>query len=246
MSTSRKLLFAFAASAAPLTASAATVGPPAWLDVSAGGQSHRWEVREGKNEHGMPIWVIDQSSWKTDEFEITVSAELDPDPFIAYGIAVVDFGAPSAFGFSFGTPIVSVGTPNVVSGSLVGGLTDATGDGIALTPTLASGFVQEASVSAPSTSMGVDVGAALAAGPGAPGAFYAYGPYATGSIAGPGPGPWTFLTVTTGFSLSGGGDVAALTGFASIDPVAVPTPSAMAGGLALLGGLVAYRRRRGQ
>jgi hypothetical protein len=59
---------------------------------------------------------------------------LDPDPSIAYGLAVVDFGALSAFGFVFGTPIVPTASPKVVSATLVGGLTDTGGNGVSISP----------------------------------------------------------------------------------------------------------------
>jgi hypothetical protein len=165
----------------------------------------------------------------------------DTDPFIAYGIAVVDLGAPSTFGFIFATPIVPTGPMTVVSGSLVGGLTDATGDGVSITP-FGQPTVQESSVGFPLTNMGVGVGGAFASGPGAPGALYAYGPHASGTIAGP-TGPWTFLQINTSFTLSGGGDAAALTGFASVE-TAPPVPEPASLSLLGMGALGLLRRRR--
>jgi len=176
---------------------------------------------------------------------VQISGALNPEPSIAYGVAVIDFGAPSSFAFLFSTPIVPVVAPSVVTASLVGGLTDFTGDGLAITPTAA--FMQVSEVGLPLTNMGVDVGAAFAAGPGAPGAFYAYGPFAAGPQGGPGPGPWTSLQVTLAFGLSGGGDVASLTGFASINNAPVPEPGALlllGSALAGLGAVAAWRSRR--
>jgi hypothetical protein len=171
----------------------------------------------------------------------SLGATLDPDPSVAYGLAVVDFGAPSAFVFAFFTPIVPTAAPNTVTGSIVGGLTDFTGDGVSLTPTAATAQVSE--VSGPATNMGVDVGGAVAFGAANPGSFYNYGAFASGPIPGPGPGPWTSLSAITAFTLSGGGDIAALTGFASIEPVLVPEPLSL--GLLGLGlGVVVYFRRR--
>ena len=159
------------------------------------------------------IWRVDNFEYETSEFSLRVhDLALDPDPSIAYGIAVVDLGAPSVFGFLFGTPIVPTGAPNVVTSSIVGGLTDFTGDGVAMTP-IGGPFIQTSEVGFPMTNMGVDVGPGLAAGPASPGAFYNYGAYSSGPITGPGPGPWTFLTTSVTFGLSGGGDIAALTGF---------------------------------
>jgi hypothetical protein len=218
-------------------------------------------VGEGENAQHIPIPVVqsrDKKSWglgeydpesgeymwstQTDEYSVMVSGIMDPDPSIAYGLAVVDFGAPSTFGFVFFTPIVATGAPNVVTASLVGGLTDFTGDGVSIAPALGQPTLQVAEVFAPATNMGVDVGPAFAAGAGAAGSFYAYGPYAAGPIAGPGPGPWTGLSTSTSFTLSGGGDVAALTGFASIELIPEPSTIAL---IALAGlGIAGMLRRR--
>ena len=139
------------------------------------------------------------------------------------------------------TPIVPTGSPNVAKGSVVVGLTDFTGDGVSLTPTAAS--LQVSAVGLPVTNLGVDVGLAFAAGPGSPGSSYAYGSFASGPIPGPGPGPWTTLRTSANFTLSGGGDIASLTGFASIDPAVVPEPASFS--LIALGAvaLAAFRGR---
>jgi len=199
--------------------------------------------RPGEDENGKAIWLLDDWSMQTSEFEISLGATLNPDPSIAYGIAVVDLGAPSVFGFVFFTPIVPTGSPNTVSGSVVGGLTDATGNGVSITPTGTS--LQINDLIAPLTNMGVDVGIAnVHPASGTPGSFYTYGAYAAGPIAGPGPGPWTGINVTLGFALSGGGDIAALTGFASIDPTIIPETSTNLAGGALALGVAGWALRR--
>lgn len=220
-------------------ANIATEGPFAYFTVDGGDQI---PLPIEQSEKGWTIPGVSLGG-ENDGWAVEISGRLNPDPSIAYGIAVVDFGAPSVFGFFFGTPIVPTSAPNLVSGSLVGGLTDVAGDGVSLTPAPGP-LVQSSSVSFPFTAMGVDVGAPFAAGPASPGALYAYGPFSAGPLAGPGPGPWTFLSVSTGFGLSGGGDVAALTGFAEITPVPEVNGGAVAGGVALLAGLVLRQRRR--
>lgn len=199
---------------------------------------------------GTDLWVIGeevspgvfQQVIENAEYRVEITGTMDPDPSIAWGLTVTDFGAPSSFGFVFSTPIFPVGFPNTVDASVVGGLTDRTGNGVSITPTGAK--LQIASVGAPDTNMGVDVGDAVSfPASGLGGSIYPYGAYADGPQPGPGPGPWTTLTATVGFTLSGGSDIASLTGFAQI----VPEPST--GILAALAGLaglaVARKRRRG-
>lgn len=187
-----------------------------------------------------------------DGFRAVVSGVLDPDPSISYGIAVTDFGAPTTFSFIFTTPILP--TSGVVTGSVSAGLTDTTGDGVSITPAAALGDpdgdtiaelqVNEVGVGGPAvfTNMGVDVGSAMSFGPGIPGANHVYGPFAEGPIAGPA-GVWTSLQSRVSFTLSGGGDIASVTGFASI----VPEPSTMAlvaiGAMSILGRLALRRRK---
>lgn len=151
---------------------------------------------------------------------------MNSDPFITYGLAVTDFGAPSSFGFLFGTPIVPTGPGTVVSSSLAGSLTDGGTDNVTITPT--SGTLQNSSVGMPLTSMGVGIGAGET---GIAGGSDVYGPYSAGPVSGP-TGPWTFLTVDVSFGLSGGGDIATLSGRASVDtaervPETLPAWAAM-------------------
>ena len=237
------LIGLIAGAVAPAMASAVISVPSVGLNVD--GQSYELpRPVPAKDENGKDIWIMEEWKMANSEFEITLGATLNPDPSIAYGIAVIDLGAPSAFAFFFSTPIVPTGSPNTVSGSVVGGLTDATGNGVSITPTGSS--LQINDLIAPITNMGVDVGIAnVHPASGTPGSFFTYGAYAAGPIAGPGPGPWTGINVSLGFTLSGGGDVAALTGFASIDPTIVPeTSTTLAGGALALGVAGwAFRRR---
>jgi len=140
----------------------------------------------------------------------------NPDPFLGYAIGVTDIGAPSVFGFVFGTPIVGISPPGTVTSSFSASLTDGgdgaksitpgapgvpvDGDGIAEVHVVNDGF--------PLTNDGLDLGPASGdLGPGASvfGPFNEAGPL-------PGPGPWTWLQINVTFTGSGGADFYGLTG----------------------------------
>jgi hypothetical protein len=190
----------------------------------------------------------------TEEALITFDqgVQLNPDPSIAYGFSVIDFGAPSVFGFSFATPIVPTGFPGTqVAGSISGGLTDFTDNGVAIAPTIGTD-IQVNSTSAtglggPWINMGVDVGAAFSDPGLATGIArsHTYPAENLGLIPGPAAGPYNALKVDLNFSLSGAGDIASLTGSASIiDAPTVPDGGAGFAGIAAIVGLLAASRRR--
>jgi hypothetical protein len=181
--------------------------------------------------------------------ELSIYAYFDQDPAVTYSVGVTDAGSPSIFNFSFGGAIVPVSAPNVVFGSFGGTLTDLGQDGVAISTV--GNPIQRSFLSGPSnpiTSMGVDVGGSFSAPCAGPYPNLTCNPgvvtYPTQSIGFiPGPpqtGAWDNLQVLTTFSLSGGGDTAAVSGVARIE--AAPEPSL----LLLLGaglGLLAWRRR---
>lgn len=222
------------------------VGPVGTMTVDGNNMPVPISQNPGNGLWGIGTWdskLNDFTGYEvsTAEFSASLSGLIDPDPMISYGISVTDFGAPSIFGFFFSTPIVPVIGPNAVDASIAGALNDFTGNGVSITPTAA--LLQLSSVGPAVTSMGVDVGPAAAYGPGAPGAFYTYGAYTAGPIPGP-IGVWTTLSTAIGFSLSGGGDIAVLTGFAQIVPVPEPSSLALLGIGAAALALVARRRRK--
>jgi hypothetical protein len=188
-------------------------------------------VEEGKTYQVIPNVTIGDEALG---FRAMISGAADPDPAISYGLGITDFGAPSTFTFIFTSPIVPTGPPSISNAYVSGGLNNVSGAGVTITPILpdsdgdGAAEVQVASVSSggPFVNMGVDVGP-LQANSGPIGALYAYPPapaslHSAGPLGGPAGGPWTSLSVTAAFSLTGGGDSAALTGLASI---VIPEPS---------------------
>jgi hypothetical protein len=218
-----------------LTTSAMAFG----VTISSGGESFNLSYLQGEDGFVIPEQTINFSGGD----KVTITGNASADPTISYGLAVVDFGAPSNFAFLFSIPVLAgelPAMPTVVNASIVGGLTDFTGDGVAITATNLNGLIQDNFLQGVAFTW--SVGPSAAFGPGPAGSLYAYGPYAFGPSAGPsGPYTGTFTTIAT-FGLSGGGDVAALTGFCSITPVPLP-PTLLLLGSGLVG-LIGFRVRK--
>lgn len=219
-----------------LTTSAMAFG----VTISSGGESFNLSYLQDESGFVIPEQTINFSGGD----QVTITGNASADPTISYGLAVVDFGSPSVFSFLFSIPVLASelpALPTVISSSIVGGLTDFTGDGVAITATNPSGLVQDNFLDGVAFTW--SVGPSASFGPGSPGSLYAYGPYSFGPAPGPS-GPYTgaFTTIAT-FGLSGGGDVAALTGFCSINPVVPLPPTLLLLGSGLLG-LIGFRMRK--
>jgi hypothetical protein len=196
---------------------------------------------------GKGAWTIEGYVYETpsgpsgDGGRIDLSGYLDPDPTILFTGAVVDFGSPSNFSFSYVLPLVpTVFNPSIVSDSLSGSATDSGNDGVTLTPnappaginTDGDGIpeIQVFSVSADGSNwsnVGLDQGPAEVFPNGA--VSDTYGPFIEGPIPTIAGGPWTHMRADLNFKLPGFGDAFSFTG--RKDLVAVPEP----GSLGLLG-----------
>ena len=161
------------------------------------------------------------------EYEITISAMLDPDPQIGYAAAVTDFGAPSTFGFAFSQFIVPTAAPGVASHSHSSSTTDAGGgDGTPVTamppPVPVDGdATPEIAVFNVSTNGGGSfLNAGLDLSPSFVGASPSdtQGPFNPASIAGPGAGTYDAMRVDVNFSMAGNGDAYTFNGLAEIIP----------------------------
>jgi hypothetical protein len=192
-------------------------------------------VPESVDENG--VATIDDWVAQTSEYQITLTATLDPDPQIVYAAAVIDFGAPSVFGF--------------VTHSESSSTTDA--GGVAGTPVTAlppigipvdGDLVTEQFVYTLSQNGG---GLLLNAGLDIRGSFAGASPSDTqaainlGPIAGPaGAGFYDYMRIDVNFSMTGGGDAYTFNGIATV----VPEPAAAALFGLGLGGLALFGRRR--
>jgi hypothetical protein len=191
--------------------------------------------------------------WETSEGKVTLNGMLDPDPILSFGGAVIDFGAPSSFSFSFVLPLSPlINNPSIVSDSFAGVATNASGPGVTITalappvgiPQDGDGIteVQVYTLSddggatwknvgldqMPTTVVPLGVGGSAVVGP------FSGGPIAT--IPG---GPWTHMRADVNFQLSGGGDLFAFNG----SKVLVPEPGSFGLLLLVMTACAACRRR---
>jgi hypothetical protein len=160
------------------------------------------------------------------------------DPVLSYSFSATNpLASPVPFAFTETIPLlapVTAGTP--ISVSVGYSLTDGANDGVTLTP-LNGGFSQHA------TGDGTDLG--ISVGPAETGV--AVGTTETfPAFKGSGVSPITFnsLDVELGFTLSGGGDNAGITGRVSTNAVPEPGIMALLAGVGFSGAVVTFRRKR--
>ncbi len=188
------------------------------------------------------------------DWSMTLNIVLDPDPQIVYAMSVLDFGAPTTFGFIFQQVIAATGAPGLVSHSHSSSTT-AGGGAIDTTPVTAvappggipvdvDGTPEIAVYTLSQNACATFINAQLDLSPSFVGAgpSAVQGPFNPPPIAGPaGAGSYNCMRVDVNFMMAGGNDAYTFNGIAEV----VPEPGTAAllglglGGLAFLG-----RRRR--
>lgn len=204
-------------------------------------------------------WVIRDTQWGYDTgpegngATVQLSGVLDADPVISFSLAVVDFGAPSNFSFSFVMPVIpTVTNPSTVSDSFSGTVGNATGPGVTVTANappagipVDDDGIEEIQVFTLSTdgvdwqNVGLDQGPTTFV-PLAPSTTGSYGVYNAGPIATIAGGPWKFMRADINFGLSGGGDSFSFNGA----KVLSPEPGTMVLALLAMGSFGFIRRRK--
>jgi len=193
------------------------------------------EVVEGTGDNAVAFYEL-ATPVKTADYEIVgLVAAFKEDPFISYGIAVIDTGAPSSFSFSFNNAVSpEIIGPNQVESSMSLSTTDGDitspfngvtvtalappaaipvdGDGITelQVTTVTDGVVRQ--------NIGHDLG-----GPGVtfpnPPESNTWGPFEEGPTAGPeSSNGWDNIQIDVNFQGSGGGDIFTLNGRSNINP----------------------------
>lgn len=207
-------------------------------------------VADTSNPAGGSYFIGSQSNpdapwvWQNGEGKVMLQGELDPDPSLAFGGSVTDFGAPSNFGFIFSMPLGPVvPNPSTVFDSLSGSATNGSDPdgGVTVTALAPPGGIPvdgdgipEIQVFTLSSNNGVSwLNVGLDSGPTTfiPLGPFASGPYPTsnqGPIATIAGGPWTDMRADINFRLTGGGDVFSFNGAKVLEPVPEPAMGLLA------------------
>ncbi len=205
------------------------------------GSKEGWRWNSWEHLNGSKDTQEDAANpWRSTFMLETVSGNVDP--FMTYGFSAKNNTAfTQTYTFALGEAIVpTISGAYTVYADIAGSLTNGVaGSNVSMTPVNAK--VQTLRLSSDNgatfVNAGVNVGDAATNGP-AKGS-YAYGSFAANSS---GSGSYNFWEVETKFQLSGGSDVATMSGFVEITPV--PEPEDYALFLAGLGVLGAIVRRR--
>jgi PEP-CTERM motif len=221
------------------TAQAGSMGPSAVISsYDEGGKLIGQKVLEIKLDEGI-YHIVDGLYEDSEGNSAMVSGTADPDPFIAFGLAVSDVGAASSFVFSLVIPVVPCPPGSILKAdsSVSGSFTDGGSDGGSITPFGQPGVYQ--SFTALPVTVFSDLGGAAVF---PPSTSSTYGPFAA-TVMIPEAG-YTLLGVNIGFTGSGGGDFYTLTGRVTTTCLTVPEPSSLAmAGFAAFAGLGLLRRR---
>jgi hypothetical protein len=168
---------------------------------------------------------------------VTVGASGIGDPVLSYSFSATNpTGGAIPFAFDAAIPLttpVVAGTP--INTSLGVTLTDGGSDGTVITPLNTA--LQHATGDGSDLGSSVDIGTTETGVAGGTSVF---------AFSGNGTAPFTFTTldIHLGFTLSGGGDNAGITGRVSTGAVPEPGAVAMLAGLGVSGGAFALRRKR--
>ena len=165
-----------------------------------------------------PVQICEMSKpIETPEYTIqSLFVDAKGEPYLDYGLAVRDSGAPSTFSFVFGGPISPALQCVWGSSSLSGSTTDGGIDGVTITPTDPSGKVQITTISdgISTVNIGHDLGPTATLF----GQSAVYGPFNEGfgpakflSTSG-----WNSIQMDVKFQLSGGGDILTMNGRSDI------------------------------
>ncbi|MBW2271349.1 MAG: PEP-CTERM sorting domain-containing protein [Deltaproteobacteria bacterium] len=231
------------------SAAAVAITPPTAQLVIDGDRDNATAIPVSENSDG--TFFIENWQSSTAEYSISLNAGFDPDPDIVYAGSVIDFGAPTSFGFIFSQGIVATATPGSVFHTHSSSTTVGSGGSTpvsALAPPLGipvdGDAIPEIAVFTVSINGGASyLNAGLDLSPSFVGASPSdnQGPFTEGFIAGPaGAGIYDAMRVDVNFGMAGGSDAYTFNGKASVIPEP-HTAALLAFGLC---GVAAVTRRR--